>query len=213
MRVIRQGGCFIFILFQEVFWGVFLSLLLFCFWHWTFWTSKTPTWHIFFKQLCKEDKDGNKETYGAHEPNSCKVAHPGQMEMDVWVPWLERCLRTHLFIFTLSSAWLMSSSKATFLAAQTLVQINFAAVCLPQHFSPEFGWQIYFLNGSRCKAHPNIPSVSEEGVNLIWETKGKERQKCVWDIPNTQWDLQNSLMLLFFLLACLNILSENTSLP
>lgn len=92
----------------------------------------------------------------------------------------------------------MSSSKATFLAAQTLVQINFAAVS----FSPLLSWvwmADLYLERQQMQSTPKYSSVNEEGVNLIWETKGKgkERQKCVWDFPRIQWDLQNSLRLLF----------------
>lgn len=83
-----------------------------------------------------------------------------------------------LFIFALSSAWLMSSSKATVLAAQTLLRINFPAVCPPRPSSLDpfasLDDRTIILMAANVKYAQAVLSVNAEDVGLIQERKGKE---------------------------------------
>lgn len=65
----------------------------------------------------------------------------------------------------------MSSSKATFLAAQTLVQINFPVVCPPCPSSHEpfasLDDRPITLMAANVKYAQAVPSVNAEEVSLI----------------------------------------------
>lgn len=79
--------------------------------------------------------------------------------------------RTFFFIFALSSAWLMSSSKATVLAAQTLLRINFPAVCPPRPSSLDpfasLDDRTIILMAANVTYAQAVLSVNVEDVGLI----------------------------------------------
>jgi len=65
----------------------------------------------------------------------------------------------------------MSSSKATILAAQTLVQVNFPVMCPPCPSPPDpsvgLGDRRIILMAENVKCAQAVPSVYAEEVNLI----------------------------------------------